>query len=242
MTRLRILFIGFAYVCLLPVMTRGQEVPRYKVDAAWPKELPYNWILGQVDGLAVDSDDHIWILHDPKGVPKDDAGAAQSPPWSNCCIPAPAVLEFDADGKLLKAWDGADRISTWPVAPHGITLDKKGNVWIGGVGRPWHPDLPVPMGGTTDTGAHDRQVLKFSGDGKLLLQIGQPSNASENNQDITILGSPTSVAVDDETNEVYIADGLLNQRIVVFDANTGAFKRGWGAYGIPLSKIENADA
>src|ERR1700742_2189323 len=100
MTRLEILFASFA--CLLPVVASGQEVPHYKVDAAWPKELPYNWILGQVDGLAVDSDNHIWVLHDPKGVPKDDASAAQTPAWSHCCIPAPAVLGLDADGQVLQ--------------------------------------------------------------------------------------------------------------------------------------------
>ena len=85
----------------------------------------------------------------------------------------------------------------------------------------------------------DRQVLKFSPDGKLLLEIGHPSNAPINNQDTTILGAPAELYVDDDAHEVYIADGYLNRRIVVYDSNSGAFKRGWGAYGIPLSQIDN---
>jgi hypothetical protein len=238
--RLRI-FIAFASsLCLLSAIATAQQLPHYRVDPWWPQELPHNWIIGQVTGLAVDREDHIWVLHDPNRVPKDDAGAAQSPPWTHCCVPAPAVLEFDAAGKALRAWGGSGRIPAWPVAPHGITVDKKGNVWIGGVGSPWNPDLPQPLGSST-TPSHDRQVLKFSPDGKLLLQIGQPSTVPANNQDVTLLGSPTGIAVDDAAHEVYIADGFLNKRIVVFDSDTGAFKRGWGAYGIALSAIGNAD-
>lgn len=224
----------------MPPAVAGQQTSHYTVDPSWPKQFPYDWILGQVTGLAVDRADHIWVLHDPRGVPRDDAGAAQSPPWSHCCIPAPAVVEFDSEGNVLRAWDGVDRIPTWPVAPHGITVDGKGNVWIGGVGRAWQPDLPPPVG-ASDAGLRDRQVLKLSPDGKLLLQIGQPSLAAQNNQDTSILGLPSAIAVDDAAEEVYIADGFMNKRIVVFDANTGAYKRGWGAYGIALNKINNAD-
>ena len=237
---LRILLAAIVCLGLFPKPGRGQEAPHYKVDAYWPQELPYNWILGQVDGLAVDSEDHIWVLHDPRGVPRDDAGAAQMPPWTHCCIPAPAVLELDRAGKVLRAWGGADRIPVWPAGPHGIAVDRKGDVWIGGVGSPWNPDLPEPLGPGAER-SRDRQVLKFSADGKLLLEIGQPSAAPENNQDTTLAGSPTGIAIDDAAHEVYIADGFLNKRIVVFDSETGAFKRGWGAYGIPLEAIDNSE-
>ena len=54
-----------------------------------------------------------------------------------------------------------------------------------------------------------------------------------------MLGSPSELYVDEAAHEIYIADGYLNRRIVVYDSNTGAFKRGWGAYGIPLSQIDN---
>src|SRR5213078_1466140 len=85
----------------------------------------------------------------------------------------------------------------------------------------------------------DRQVLKFSADGKLLLEIGHRTDAPINNQDTTILGAASDMFVDEASHEVYIADGYMNRRIVVYDSNTGAFKRGWGAYGIPLSEIDN---
>jgi DNA-binding beta-propeller fold protein YncE len=227
-----------------PAQAATQEVPRFKVDAAWPQTLPFKWILGMINGLGVSPDDHVWILHEPRGLPNDEIGAALNPPTSDCCIPAPEVLEFDPNGKVLKAWSGRERISTWPVAAHGISVDKKGNVWIAGVGKPWHPDLPgFTMGNPlkVDTEARDRQVLKFTATGKLLLQIGQPSLAPENNKDTSILGAPTAMAFDDAANEAYIADGLMNKRVVVYDMNTGEFKRGWGAYGIPLSEIDNSD-
>jgi DNA-binding beta-propeller fold protein YncE len=232
-----------------PAQATAQEVPRYKVDAAWPGDLPFTWTLGMIDGLAVGPDDHIWVLHDPRSVPSDEGGAAQNPPTAECCIPAPEVLEFDQNGKVLKAWSGRERISTWPVAAHGISVDKKGNVWIAGVGKPWHPDLPGftmawdALGNPikVDAEIRDRQVLKFAPDGKLLLQVGQPSFAPQNNKDTSILGAPTAMAFDDAANEVYIADGMMNKRIVVYDMNTGEFKRGWGAYGIPLDQIDNSD-
>ncbi len=231
-----------------PAQATAPEVPRFKVDAAWPETLPFNWIQGTITGLAVGPDDHVWVLDDPSNLPVDQLRAAQNPPTGECCIAAPEVLEFDQNGKVLKAWSGRQRISTWPVAAHGISVDKKGNVWIAGVGRPWHPDLPGFTMSWDILGnpikvpeMADRQVLKLSPDGKLLLQIGQPSLAPRSNKDTSILGAPTAMAFDDAANEVYIADGLMNKRIVVYDMNTGEFKRGWGAYGIPLSEIEDSD-
>ncbi|HEY4355228.1 MAG TPA: hypothetical protein VGN16_05745 [Acidobacteriaceae bacterium] len=227
----------------------AQDAPHYKVDAAWPETLPYTWTFGMIDGLAVGPDNHVWVLHDPRSLPNDQIEALHDPAGFDCCIPAPEVVEFDQNGKVVRAWPGRERISTWPLAAHGISVDKKGNVWIAGVGRPWHPDLP---GFTLSTDAEgnpikmdammrDRQVLKFTPAGKLLLQIGQPSFAPQNNKDTSILGSPTAMAFDDAANEVYIADGLMNKRVVVYDMNTGEFKRGWGAYGIPLGEIDNSD-
>ncbi len=208
-------------VALLSQSVKAQEPPNYKVDPGWPQQLPNNWIIGQVGGLAVDSEDHIWVLHRPRSLTEDELGAAQTPPRSQCCVAAPSVLEFDAQGKVLRSWGGPGFVPDWPKAEHGICVDKQGNVWIGGAG----PD--------------DRQVLKFTGEGKLLLEIGHPSAAPENNQDTTILGRPAGIEVDDAAHEVYIADGYMNKRVMVFDSETGTFKRGWGAYGIPLSEIDN---
>lgn len=224
-------------ICFFCLLAVAQNAPSYIVDPFWPKELPNNWILGQIRGLVTDHNDHIWVLNE--GVPRDNASLAKTPPEARCCIPAPLIVEFDSDGKVLKAWGKSEYVPAWPKSPHGICVDKKGNVWIGGVGSPWNfePGWAQP----TKAQPWDRQVLKFSSDGKLLLQIGRPSNAPVNNQDTTILGAPSALKVDDAAAEVYIADGFLNRRVVVYDANSGAFKRGWGAYGISLSEVDNSN-
>jgi len=111
-----------------------------------------------------------------------------------------------------------------------------GNAWITGN---WGPELnfrPANM----EKLPWDRQALKFSKEGKLLLEIGHPSNGPANNQDTTILGAPSSIQLDEEGREVFIGDGYKNKRVVVYDSETGAFKRGWGAYGMPLSEIDNS--
>jgi hypothetical protein len=209
------------------------DLPRYEVDPTWPKELPNNWILSNSTGLFVDENDHIWVLHRPRQVPMGNAGAAQRPPISECCIPAPSVLQFDKDGNLLKYWGGPGHVPDWPMLEHGLFIDRGKNVWIAGNfrGGGTLPESPIPPPATV---LGDRHVLKLSTE-----RIGRPSNEPTNNQDTSMLGSPSEVFVDDDANEVYIADGYQNSRVVVYDSNTGAFKRGWGAYGVPLRDIPN---
>jgi len=226
-------------ILTLGLTARAQDPPHYKVDPSWPQELPNDWILGRVPGVAVDKDDHIWVLHSPTSVRRDEAGLIQTPPLSECCRPAPAVIEFDTTGKVLRAWGGRGYVPDWPIAEHGFTVDKEGNVWIGGS---YTGEFAANLGGTgpSSSDVWDRQVLKFSPDGKLLLEIGHPTKAPVNNQDTSMLGGASGIIVDDNAHEVYIADGAINKRVVVYDSNTGGFKRGWGAYGIPLSQIENS--
>jgi DNA-binding beta-propeller fold protein YncE len=200
---------------------RGRVAPRFVVDPFWPKPLPNNWLLGQVAGIAVDAEDHIWIIQRPASLTEDEAGAAQDPPRSDCCVPAPPVIEFDSEGNVLQAWGGPGAGYDWPVNEHGIFVDYKGNVWIAG------------------NGEDDHQVLKFSQDGEFLLQIGQAGMTGGSN-DTELLGNPADTEVDPETNEVYVADGYLNKRVIVFDADTGEYKRHWGAYGEPPSDDPNA--
>ncbi len=198
------------------------DVPRYTVDPFWPKPLPHNWIMGQVGGLAVDGQDHIWVLQRPRSATSDELGAAQTPPRSDCCAETPAVLVFDTAGNVIRSWGGPGYVPDWPTNEHAIWVDRGGHVWISG------------------NGADDRQVLEFTADGRQLLEIGRKSTAPKNNQDTSLLGRAAGIDVDDAAREVYIADGYLNDRVVVYDADTGAFKRGWGAYGMPLSQISNA--
>jgi DNA-binding beta-propeller fold protein YncE len=220
-------------------LARGQAVPRYKVDSSWPKPLPNNWIMWNSTGLVVDKDDHIWVQHHPRQVSASDAGAAFNPPTAECCVPAPTYIQFDAQGNVLKSWGGPGYVPDWPIFEHGLFIDKQGNFWFGGNfaggdGANLLAAIPKPKELMAD-----RHVLKFSPEFKQLLEIGHPSNAPTDNQDTSILGAPAEVFVDDDAHEVYIADGYRNRRVVVYDSNTGAFKRGWGAYGIPLSEIPN---
>jgi len=204
-------------ICYLPVSSisaaeGSEKSPQFKVDPFWPKPLPNNWLLGQVSGVAVDSKDHIWIIQRPKTLDPDEAAAAQEPPAALCCFPAPPVIEFDQEGNLIQAWGGPGEGFDWPGTEHGIFIDHKDNVWIGG------------------NGPKDHQVLKFRPDGTFLLQIGQAGKTGGSN-DTMLLGRPAEIDVDPNTDEVYIADGYLNRRVIVFDADTGKYKRHWGAYG-----------
>ncbi|HEY1878185.1 MAG TPA: hypothetical protein VGG66_11980 [Rhizomicrobium sp.] len=219
--------LGFAIASVLialsaasaaPVDQGSNDGPRYTNDASWPKPFPNHWVMGQIGGLAIDRQDHIWVLQralpyavDEQGV-KHDLALAQR---------MPAVIVFDRAGNIVKSWGGQGYVADWPKSEHALWVDKAGNVWIGG------------------NAPGDRQVLKFTNDGRQLLEIGHPTNAPRDNADTSMLGEPAGIEVDDAAHEVYVSDGYLNSRVVVYDSDTGKFKRGWGAYGIPLSKVAN---
>lgn len=224
-----------AFSCVICAAAPGQNFPHYRVDPSWPKELPNNWIMAHVQSIIVDKDDHIWVFNNPHDTQRDEAGLAQEPPLSECCIPAPAVLEFDAKGNVLKSWGGPGYVRDWPAAEKGLWVDKMANVWVTGS---QNSGSHVPRPGSRNV-VMDRSALKFTSDGKLLLEIGHPSAEPVNNQDTTLLGGVSSIQVDEDAHEVYFADGYVNRRVVVYDSETGVFKRGWGAYGIPLKEIPN---
>jgi hypothetical protein len=221
----KVLIVGLLVLFCSP--SQAQDVPRYKVDPAWPKPLPNNWIIGQVGGMAVDKDGNIWVFQRPRSNTVDELSAAQSPPLAECCIAAPSVLQFDKAGNLLKAWGGPGHVPNWPASEHGIYVDRTGNVWLSG-----------NIAKTNDA-PEDREILKFTNDGKLIMTIGRSVDGPDNNQDTTYLGRVAAMDADEDAGEIYAADGYGNRRVVVFDMNNGAFKRGWGAYGIPLSQIDN---
>jgi hypothetical protein len=195
--------------------------PKFKVDPYWPKELPNNWIIGQVGGMYADGNDHIWVFQRPRSNTPDEISAdPSSPRHAMCCFPAPPVLEFDTEGNLLKSWGGPGQGYDWPTVEHGIFVDRSGNVWL------------------TGSGVGDRQVLEFTSDGKFLKQIGHPSKDPANSLDTTLLGQPAGLEMDEAAHELYISDGYLNKRVIVYDSETLAFKRMWGAYG---NKPSDAD-
>jgi DNA-binding beta-propeller fold protein YncE len=220
----------------------GVTAPRFEVDPLWPKPLPDKYILGQTIGVSVDEKDHVWIIHRAGSLEPGEVHATTNPPTAQCCRPAPPILEFDSEGTLVGRWGGPGSGYDWPDSNHGITIDYKGNVWIGGNGR---GAAPGAARGTTAAGQNrqqdesqtggtqsfnDNMVLKFTRDGKFLMQIGKPKSSKGSN-DVANLRLPAKTFVDKETNELYVADGYGNHRVVVFDAETGKYKRHWGAYG-----------
>jgi DNA-binding beta-propeller fold protein YncE len=162
--------------------------------------------------VAVDSRDHVWIVHRADTLSPIEAAADQNPPAASCCRKAPPVLEFDPAGNLVGSWGGPGEAYEWPLSNHGIFVDYKDNVWIGG------------------NDAKDAHVLKFTRQGKFLMQFGHQGKSGGSN-DTTNFGRVAKIYVDPKTNEAYIADGYGNKRVAVIDAETGVFKRYWGAYG-----------
>jgi DNA-binding beta-propeller fold protein YncE len=257
----RNLYVGVSLVTLVIVLTaaqfmlqtkasaQGNQIGMYEIDRAWPKMLPNHWVLGSTVGLGIDSHDNVYVVHrgkagqDPKlfsmdtfpppaprgGGARGARGGAPAPagrdaaagetaatgtkPISDlCCTEAPPVLEFNSAGDLIGHWGGPGAGYEWPPSMHGITVDAKDNVWLAG------------NGGNT--------VLKFANNGKFLMQVGK-NGASKGNKDTDNFSNPAEVSVDDAANEVYVADGYGNRRVIVIDATTGKFKRMWGAYGKP---------
>ena len=126
--------------------------PAFKVDPMWPKPLPNHWLFGSITGVAVDAQDHIWVVH--RGADslnaRTEIGLVGDPPSAEaCCAPAPQVLEFDPAGNLVGHWGGAGQGYEWPLSPGGIAVDAKGNVWIAASG----PPNPLAAGYTSPRGA-----------------------------------------------------------------------------------------
>ena len=189
------------------------EAPLFEVDPLWPQPLPNHWVLGSAIGVGVDSRDHVFIIHRQTTFePTNEIGATLDPPSSECCIPAPNVLEFDPQGNLVGHWGGPGDGYDWPTSNHGLTIDHQDNVWIGG------------------NGALDSHVLKFSRDGQFLMQVGEAGQDIDSNS-TEHFGRVAKIAFDPAANEAYVADGYANRRVAVLDATTGVFKRYWGAYG-----------
>ena len=205
------------------------QAPYFEVDPLWPKPLPNNWVIGSAIGVTVDSRDHVFIIHRPGSLVDNELDLEHG--RGLCCASAPQVLEFDQAGSLVGHWGGPGKGFEWPEANHGITADEKGNIWLGGSGQA------------------DSHILKFTRDGKFLMQVGQSGARrtgethdgvtwSANSSDPNAFGRVSKIFYDARANEAYISDGYLNRRVAVIDADTGKMKRFWGAYG---SKPDDAN-
>jgi len=244
-TKNRKLYVGAAFVAVLLALGAGQalldqtvaqakQAPRFEVDPYWPKPMPNNWVMGMTIGIGISSDDHIWVIHrgnDPGNLDRTELAVVKegAPRVGECCNPAPPVLEFDQQGNLVGSWGGPtkDGKYDWPESNHGIVVDHKGFVWIGGNGQP------------------DAHILKFTRDGKFVAQYGKknarlaPGSAGAkptfvaNSLDMDNFGRVAKMFIDPKANEGYVADGYFNHRVAVIDLDSGKIKRIWGAYGNP---------
>jgi DNA-binding beta-propeller fold protein YncE len=222
------------------------EAPVFEVDPLWPKPMPNHWILGSAVGIAVDARDHVFVLHRTDSFNRrTEIGAATDPPTGTCCLPAPAVLEFDPAGTLVSHWGGPGDGYVWPTSNHGLAIDPQGNVWIGG------------SGGT------DAHLLKFTREGRFIAQIGrvgvapaagrgragtdtayagvsgraggrgqaaaEPPSLPPNSAATDAFGGPADLSFGNGV--AFVADGFRNRRVAVVDIATGAVRSSWGAYG-----------
>jgi len=224
----------------------GRVLPVFEVDPLFPR-MPDGMVLGGVAGTTADSHGNVWLFHRPHTLEEGNA-------HENGYTPAPPVVMFDEKGTYVRSWGGPSPIGEYewtnrgglfskytPCAScsterrtngdgrpgsgeHAIFVDHRDNVWL------------------TGNGDGDGQILKFNREGKFLLQIGRGGTKADSN-DTSHVSRAAGVAVHPKTNELFVADGYGNRRVVVFDADTGAYKRHWGAYGnkpddsAPLARV-----
>ena len=212
----------------------SRAVPVFEVDASFPR-MPAGMVLGGVGGTVADSHGNVWVFHRPHTLEEGNA-------HENGYAPAPPVVMFDEKGAYVRGWGGPSPTNAYawtnrgglyskyaPCAScteerrtngdgrpgsgeHAIFVDHRDNVWL------------------TGNGDGDGQILKFTKEGKFVLQIGR-AGVEANSNDTTHVSRAAGVAVYPKTNELFVADGYGNRRVIVFDADTGAYKRHWGAYG-----------
>jgi DNA-binding beta-propeller fold protein YncE len=186
----------------------AQPAPVFAVDPAWPK-LPNGWVFGAVSMVTVDSHDNVWILHRPRGVAPGQT-------------PAPPVVEFAPDGAFVRAWGGDAKGYDWPDVEHSIAVDQDDNVYISG----------SSPNGKSKTTRSDDMIVKFTASGAFIKEFGGRT-VSKGSTDPAAVNKPGDLFVWPKTNELFVADGYGDRRVLVLDADTFAFKRMWGAFGKP---------
>ena len=199
--------------------------PVFKVDPFWPKRLPNRWSMQQIVGISVDTKDHIWYLNRGTGALPIELTAEGNPSPALCCVRGPELIETDQQGNVVSAWGGPGYIPQWPRSLQTVIVDSKGFVWVSGE-------------------ANEDSILKFSHDGKTLVwdfdhrPTAEQAKLPENNQETKYLLNKGRFQLDEVANEIYI---INQKRVLVYDASTGAYKRGWGGHGMPLSEVTNKD-
>ncbi len=193
--------------------------PIFKVDPFWPKPLPNKWSMQQVTGISVDQNDHIWFLNRGATANPDEVGGENG--RLDCCVRGPELIELDQEGNVVNSWGGPGYHPLWPAALQTVIPDSKGFVWVAG------------------TGAQD-SIIKFTRDGKFVWDFGhrppKEGQFKEDNQQTDMFVSKGRFQLDEVANEIYI---INQRRVLVYDMTTGAYKRGWGGHGMPLSDISN---
>jgi hypothetical protein len=212
---------------MVQAQQRAAAAPKYRVDPFWPKPLPNKWAMQQIVDIYVDRDDHVWTINRRVDARPDELTAATNPPRGECCVPGPEILEFDPDGNVVNAWGGPNYHEGWPGRLQTIAVDRQKNVYLSGT---------TPGDG----------IIEFTRDGKFVRDFGRrgakiPADQVKQDNQQTAVFPPGigSFELDEAAREVFISDGFLNKRILVYDLDTFAFKRGWGGHGIPLSEVDN---
>ena len=196
-----------AATCLVaaPLAAQAQaKVPTFRYDVDF-LQVPSQYRLGEITAVAVASADNVWVLQRPRTVAAAERAQA-----------APAVLAFDKSGRFIRAWGGPGEGYEWPTNEHSLYVDAQNRVWI--------------SGNAASATAADNSILAFSAEGKFLMQIGK-QNASKGDLDTDNVNRVADLFVDTPRHEVYAADGYGNRRVIVFDTESGKFKRMWGAFG-----------
>jgi DNA-binding beta-propeller fold protein YncE len=211
-----VIVLAGGIVTLQNVATAQQnmvDVPMFEVDPLWPKPIPNEGLFGNVIGVSVDAQDNIWVTHrGAANLNNNEKGSTLNPPISICCGAAPPVLAFNPAGDTIHSWGGPGQGYEWPESMHGIFVDHKGFVWLGG------------------NGAKDSQILKFTKEGKFVAQSGHQGK-SEGSNDPVNFGRVAQLLIDPKTNKGYVADGYKNRRVAMIDGDTGKIEKFWGAYG-----------
>jgi len=243
---------------------QAQSAPRYLFDPTWPKPLPNKWKMGGVTGLAVDTDDNVWVLNRPNDLRNLELQAELTPPIADCCTRPPSMIHLDKAGNVIGSFDAPQG--------HGMDVDSQGFVYIGQdtvrkydpksgklVGEvPRAPDTQGGGGGGRGAAARapGRGGPGPTGTFPQPAGRGAPDPAAQQKQQAAvaafratypptapmIVGQIEEIRIIEPDGEMYVADSYLGGRVMVFDLKTLAFKRGWGAYGKPLAQISTNDA